>query len=89
MQTHTIEIKIFITVWLIYALYTSPAGGVTPNRYMDLVHSIVNEGRFSIDTYHENTDDKAYFNGHYYAGALPGPSFLAVPTYVIFKEIYA
>jgi hypothetical protein len=45
------SIKLFLTIWLIYALYVTPAGGVTPNRYVDLVHSIVNEGRFAIDTY--------------------------------------
>jgi predicted small integral membrane protein len=62
---------------------------VTPNRYVDLVHAIVNEGRFEIDTYHVNTIDKSIFQGHYYAGALPGPSFLAVPVYLIFKGIYS
>ena len=83
------EFKLFLTIWLVYAVYVTPAGGVTPNRYVDLVHSIVNEGRFAIDTYQENTIDKSYYNGHYYAGALPGPAFLAVPAYVVFKGIYA
>lgn len=82
------ELKLLFTIWLVYAVYATPAGGVTPNRYVDLVHSIVNEGRFAIDTYHENTIDKAYYNGHYYAGALPGPAFLAVPAYVVFKGAY-
>jgi len=83
------EFKLFLTIWIVYAVYVTPAGGVTPNRYVDLVHSIVNEGRFTIDTYHENTIDKSYYNGHYYAGALPGPAFLAVPAYVVFKGVYA
>ncbi|MBC8509837.1 MAG: hypothetical protein ISR58_05870 [Anaerolineales bacterium] len=88
LREHSTEIKLFFTIWLVYAVYVTPAGGVTPNRYVDLVHSIVNEGRFEIDTYHENTIDKAYYDGHYYAGALPGPSFLAVPAYVVFKGMY-
>lgn len=83
------EFKLFLTFWIVYAVYVTPAGGVTPNRYVDLVHSIVNEGRFAIDTYQENTIDKAYYNGHYYAGALPGPAFLAIPAYVVFKGVYA
>lgn len=81
--------KLFLFSWLVYAVFATPAGGVTPNRYVDLVHSIVNEGRFAIDTYQENTIDKAYYNGHYYAGALPGPAFLAVPAYLAFKGLYA
>lgn len=87
--TMRIELKLFFTLWLVYAVYATPAGGVTPNRYVDLVHSIVNEGRFEIDTYHDNTIDKAFYNGHYSMGALPGPSFFSVPPYVAFKGIYA
>lgn len=82
-------IKLFSITLLIYVVYVTPAGGTLPNRYVDLVHSIVNEGRFAIDTYHENTVDKAYYNGHYYAGALPGPAFFAVPAYLLFKWVYA
>ena len=82
------EIKLFLLLWLLYALYATPAGGVQPNRYIDLTHSIVNEGRFEIDTYHDNTIDKVYVNGHYYIAALPGPSIWAVPIYVVFKQIY-
>jgi hypothetical protein len=87
-KDHSTEIKLFVTVWLVYAVYVTPAGGVLPNRYIDLVHAIVNEGRFTIDTYHENTIDKAYYNGHYYASALPGPAFLALPAYLAFKGVY-
>src|SRR5260221_8064642 len=83
------EVRLFVILWLAYALYASPAGGAGANRYGALVHSIVNEGSLSIDSYHENTIDKAYYNGHYYLGALPGPSFLGVPAYVVFKGIYA
>lgn len=82
------DAKLFFITLLVYAVYVTPAGGTLPNRYVDLVHSIVNEGRFAIDTYHENTIDKAYYEGHYYVGALPGPSLFAVPAYLVFKGIY-
>ncbi|MCL4486524.1 MAG: hypothetical protein M1570_00135 [Chloroflexi bacterium] len=82
------DIKLFLIVWLAYALYATPAGGTLPNRYVDLVHSIVNEGRFEIDTYQANTTDSAFFNGHYYNGALPGPSFFALAPYLVFKGFY-
>lgn len=87
-KNRSVALKLFITFWLVYAMFATPAGGATPNRYVDLTHSIVNEGRFEIDTYHENTIDKAFVNGHYYAAALPGPSIMAAPLYVVFKEIY-
>jgi hypothetical protein len=82
------ELKLFFAIWLVYAVYVAPAGGALPNRYQDLTFSIVDEGRFIIDTYQENTVDKAYYQGHYYLVALPGPSFLAVPAYLAFKPLY-
>lgn len=82
-------VKLFFSIWLVYALYAAPAGGVLPNRYLDLTFSIVNEGRLIIDTYHDNTIDKAYYQGHYYTVALPGPAFMAIPAYLVFKPIYA
>ena len=85
---HWFERKIFLTVWMVYAVFALPAGGTLPNRYLDLIHSIVNERRLEIDTYHENTDDKAFYNGHYYNGALPGPALVGVPAYVVFKGVY-
>lgn len=87
-KPRSFAIKLFFTFWLVYAIYATPAGGATPNRYVDLTHSIVNEGRFEIDTYHENTLDKAFVNGHYYAAALPGPSIMAVPVYVVLAQVY-
>src|SRR5438477_12166886 len=67
-----------LLVWLVFSLHLVPAGGVNPNRYLDLTHSLVNEHTLNIDAYHENTIDKSYYNGHYYIAANPGPSFLAV-----------
>ncbi len=85
---HWMELRIFLTVWIVYAVFAMPAGGTLPNRYLDSIHSIVNEQRLEIDTYHENTDDKAFYDGHYYNGALPGPALVGVPAYVVFKGIY-
>jgi len=81
------EWRLFATVWLVYLIHLAPLTGYNENRYLDLVRSIVDEGRFEIDTYHFNTGDKSYRNGHYYAGAAPGPAFLAIPGYLAFKVI--
>lgn len=81
----TTEWRLFLTVWLVYLFHLAPLTGANENRYLDLVISMVDEGRFEIDTYHYNTIDKSYRQGHYYAGAAPGPAFLAIPAYVLFK----
>lgn len=42
---------------------------------------------FYIDSYHENTGDKAYYNGHYYTDKSIGPSIIAVPAYFFMKHL--
>lgn len=46
-----------------------------------LTRAIVEEGRLTIDTYHEDILDKALFDGHYYCDKAPLLSFLAVPVH--------
>jgi len=56
---------------------------------LDLTRAIVDEHRFEIDSYVENTGgDRAYYKGHYYSDKPPGASFLAVPVYVVFKLFF-
>lgn len=78
---------IFLTCWCIYLFYIGPVPGVNENRYLDLTRSMVDEGRFAIDTFHYNTVDKSYREGHYYAGAAPGPALLAIPPYLLYKML--
>lgn len=82
------EVRLFLTVWLIYALHVVPGGGVNANRYFDLTHSLVNQRTTNIDAYHENTIDKGFKDGHYYSLGLPGPSILGIPAYLTFKIAY-
>jgi len=55
----------------------------TPVSRLDLLHALVNEGRFEIDTYHKNTPDKAVLNEHYYSDKAPGTVALAFPPFLI------
>jgi len=55
----------------------------------DLVFAVVDRGVLWIDHYHENTGDKAYFEGHYYPVGSIGPSLLALPAYLVLKPILA
>jgi hypothetical protein len=63
-------------------------GGFNQNVRFDLTRAIVERGTLVIDAYHENTLDKAYRDGHYYADKPPGASFLAVPGYFVFHRVY-
>src|SRR5882724_5519784 len=60
-------------------IYFYEGGGWNQNSRFDLLRAIVEGHTLQIDAYHENTQDKAHFNGHYYSDKAPGLVFLAVP----------
>jgi hypothetical protein len=60
-------------------IYFYEGGGWNQNSRFDLLRAIVERHTLAIDAYHENTGDKAHFQGHYYSDKAPGQVFLAVP----------
>ncbi len=64
-------------------IYFYEGGGWNQNSRFDLLRAIVERHTLQIDAYHENTQDKAHFQGHYYSDKAPGLVFLAVPFAVI------
>ncbi len=82
------EFAIFLVCLLVFLVHLEKGGGEESFRYLDLTHAIVDEKRFEIDTYKDNTGDVSIFNKHYYAGAAPGLSFLGVLPYLPFSIAY-
>src|SRR5258705_9840378 len=70
---------IFAVAFISYA-YFYQGGGWNQNSRFDLVRAIVEQGTLRIDAYHENTFDKAYYEGHYYSDKAPGLALLALPA---------
>lgn len=60
-------------------IYFYEGGGWNQNSRFDLLRAIIERHTLEIDAYHENTQDKAHFRGHYYSDKAPGVVFLAVP----------
>jgi hypothetical protein len=67
--------------------YFYEGGGWNQNSRFDLLRAIVERHTLQIDAYHENTQDKAHFNGHYYSDKAPGLVFLAVPFAVAARPV--
>ena len=67
------------TVTFLSFIYFYEGGGWNQNSRFDLLRAIVELHTLQIDAYHENTQDKAHFRGHYYSDKAPGQVFLAVP----------
>lgn len=78
-------VLVFVTLLFCY-IYSFPRWADWGQKSrLDLTMAIVDHGTFAIDMYHENTGDKAFFDGHYYTDKSVGPSFLAVPVYALVR----
>ncbi len=75
------------TLFLLSFAYFYQAGGWNQNSRFDLVRAITNEGTLTIDPFHLNTGDKAFFEGHYYSDKAPGLSLAAVPTVALARPL--
>jgi hypothetical protein len=69
-------------------IYFYEGGGWNQNSRFDLLRAIVERDTLQIDAYHENTQDKAHFNGHYYSDKAPGLVFLAVPFALAARPVF-
>jgi len=82
------EFKIFLTFFIIYLCFAK-FQYFDDDVKLDLTRAIVDEHRFEIDSYVENTGgDRVYYKGHYYCDKAPGASFLTVPIYAVFKLFF-
>ena len=77
---------ILAVVFVSYA-YFYQGGGWNQNSRFDLVRAMVERGTLRIDAYHENTQDKAYYQGHYYSDKAPGVALLALPVAAIARPL--
>ncbi|PIR48379.1 hypothetical protein COU80_04495 [Candidatus Peregrinibacteria bacterium CG10_big_fil_rev_8_21_14_0_10_55_24] len=66
--------------------YVHRADGWNQVSRLDLLHALVQEHTIRIDSYHENTQDKAFVRGHYYSEKAPGIVVLAIPAFVFSSE---
>src|SRR4051794_16637799 len=68
-------------------IYFYEGGGWNQNSRFDLLRAIIERHTLQIGAYHENTQDKAHFRGHYYSDKAPGLVFLALPFAVAARAI--
>jgi hypothetical protein len=73
-------ILIAATVLFSYSYFYGNREGWNQASRFDLVRAIVEQHRFNIDTYNENTSDKALWKGHFYSDKAPGLALSAVPV---------
>lgn len=59
-------------LWFCFSAIRHPVPYDNVLSRWDLTKAIVYQGTFKIDAYHENTNDKSVFEGHYFTDKAPG-----------------
>jgi hypothetical protein len=74
------HLLVFALVLFAYGFFQQQPVWNEYSRY-DLVRAIVEQGTIQIDSFHQNTGDKAFYDGHWYSDKPPGSALLGVPIY--------
>lgn len=82
------EIILALLLLLCYGFFQQNPGWNELSRY-DLVRALVDDRTTSIDRYHGNTGDKAFYQGRYYSDKTPGSALLAAPAYALLGGVSA
>ena len=76
------RLRIGYAAWLFGIFcYFLPAATWNPVSRFDLTRSVVEHGTFAIDSYVDNTGDRAHRGEHWYSDKAPLAALLAVPAY--------
>jgi len=80
-------VKILVSCFLVYAVFLHWIGWVE-HALFDSAKALVDERRFTIDSYADNNVDRLLINGHYYSNKPIGATLLAAPSYALWKGVY-
>ncbi|MGC8929397.1 MAG: hypothetical protein ACP5OZ_02625 [Candidatus Woesearchaeota archaeon] len=81
------EFAIFIIFYIIFALFSNYKGG-NENVRIHLTRAIVEDNSIKINKYANTTNDKIIINGDVYCDKAPLISFISIPAYIFYKEIF-
>ncbi|NJD27492.1 MAG: hypothetical protein FIA92_04270 [Chloroflexi bacterium] len=76
------SVLLAVLLLFVYGFFQQRPAWNEYSRY-DLVRAIVEQGTTRIDSFHENTGDKAFYQGHWYSDKAPGTAILGVPVYAL------
>jgi hypothetical protein len=76
------RLRLGYAAWLFGVFcYFLPAATWSPVSRFNLTRAIVEQGTLSIDSFADNTGDRALYGGHWYSDKAPLPALLALPAY--------
>jgi hypothetical protein len=79
------RLRLGYAAWLFGVFcYFLPAATWSPVSRFDLTRAIVEQRTLRIDSFADNTGDRAFHDGHWYSDKAPLPALLALPAYQAF-----
>ena len=87
LSPRTVAVLAGLMVFLSCAWFMNTRPGWNVLSQFALTCALVEEGSFKIDAYHEATNDKAYFGGHYYSDKSPVTPALGVPALMLYRAL--
>lgn len=87
-RTLQLRRQLFLALGLLlcYGFFLQQPAWNEYSRY-DLVRAVVEEGTVRIDSFHANTGDKAFKDGHYFSDKAPGTAIVGVPVYAAYLGV--
>src|SRR6187402_795042 len=84
-RTLQLRRQLFLALGLLlcYGFFLQQPAWNEYSRY-DLVRALVEQGTVQIDSFQDNTGDKAFKDGHYYSDKAPGTAIVGVPVYAAY-----
>jgi hypothetical protein len=82
-----VELKIFFSLFFVYLIFVQWYGWNEESNFA-LTRAISEEKRFEIDSFANQTGDRAFYEGHYYSDKEPGLSFIASFIYKLWELLY-
>jgi len=77
-------VRVFFLAFVVYAYFMPRWADWNIDSRLDLTHAMVDGHTLRIDAYHQNTWDKATFDGHFYSDKAPGTALLGAGVYGLF-----
>ena len=87
-STNSSSIPLLLAIVLFFSFaYFDSGSGWNQDAHFDLTRALVEQHTVRIDSYQENTGDKAFFEGHFYCDKAPGLSLLAAPGWALTRVL--
>ena len=85
-KSFNILFSLFVLLISVYHFDFNWTNANTVSRVL-FVKAVVEDGTLIVDKYHDETNDIAFINGHYYSEKAPLPAMLVTPIYYLFYKL--